>query len=59
MNLQSRLPLLLVPALMLLALPFIGSLGLVFFELLIVSLQAYVFVLLTAIYLESSLADSH
>ena len=40
-------------------LPFIGSLGLVFFELLIVSLQAYVFVLLTAIYLESSLADSH
>jgi F-type H+-transporting ATPase subunit a len=40
-------------------LPFIGSIGLVFFELLIVSLQAYVFVLLTAIYLESSLADSH
>ncbi len=40
-------------------LPFIGSLGLVFFELLIISLQAYVFVLLTAIYLESSLADSH
>jgi F-type H+-transporting ATPase subunit a len=40
-------------------LPFIGSLGLVFFELLICSLQAYVFVLLTAIYLESSLADSH
>jgi len=40
-------------------LPFIGSLGLVFFELLIASLQAYVFVLLTAIYLESSLADSH
>jgi len=38
---------------------FIGSLGLVFFELLICSLQAYVFVLLTAIYLESSLADSH
>ena len=36
-------------------LPFIGSLGLVFFELLICSLQAYVFVLLTAIYLESSL----
>jgi F-type H+-transporting ATPase subunit a len=31
----------------------------VFFELLICSLQAYVFVLLTAIYLESSLADSH
>jgi F-type H+-transporting ATPase subunit a len=40
-------------------LPFLGSLGLVFFELLIVSLQAYVFTLLTAIYLESSLADSH
>ena len=40
-------------------LPFVGSLGLVFFELLICSLQAYVFVLLTAIYLESSLADSH
>ncbi len=40
-------------------LPFLGSLGLVFFELLICSLQAYVFVLLTAIYLESSLADSH
>lgn len=40
-------------------LPFVGSLGLVFFELLIASLQAYVFVLLTAIYLESSLADSH
>jgi len=40
-------------------LPAIGSIGLVFFELLIISLQAYVFVLLTAIYLESSLADSH
>ena len=40
-------------------LPFIGSLGLVFFELLIASLQAYVFALLAAIYLESSLADSH
>ncbi len=40
-------------------LPFVGSLGLVFFELLICSLQAYVFVLLAAIYLESSLADSH
>jgi F-type H+-transporting ATPase subunit a len=40
-------------------LPFVGSLGLVFFELLIASLQAYVFVLLAAIYLESSLADSH
>ena len=40
-------------------LPFLGSLGLVFFELLIISLQAYVFTLLAAIYLESSLADSH
>jgi F-type H+-transporting ATPase subunit a len=40
-------------------LPAIGSLGLVFFELLIASLQAYVFTLLTAIYLESSLADEH
>jgi F-type H+-transporting ATPase subunit a len=40
-------------------LPFLGSLGLVFFELLIISLQAYVFTLLTAIYLESSLAESH
>lgn len=41
------------------ALPFAASLFLVFFELLICALQAYVFVLLTAIYLESSLADSH
>ncbi len=40
-------------------LPAVGSIGLVFFELLICSLQAYVFTLLTAIYLESSLADSH
>ena len=40
-------------------LPFVASLGLWFFELLICSLQAYVFVLLAAIYLESSLADSH
>lgn len=40
-------------------LPFVASLGLVFFELLICALQAYVFVLLAAIYLESSLADSH
>ncbi|GAA2000455.1 F0F1 ATP synthase subunit A [Nakamurella flavida] len=40
-------------------LPGIGSLGLVFFELLIISLQAYVFTLLAAIYLESSLADEH
>ena len=40
-------------------LPFIASIFLVFFELLICGLQAYVFVLLAAIYLESSLADSH
>lgn len=40
-------------------LPLLGSLGLVFFELLIISLQAYVFTLLTAIYIESSLADEH
>jgi len=40
-------------------LPFIASMFLVFFELLICGLQAYVFVLLAAIYLESSLADSH
>ena len=40
-------------------LPFAASMGLVFFELLVCGLQAYVFVLLAAIYLESSLADSH
>ena len=40
-------------------LPFAATVGLWFFELLICSLQAYVFVLLAAIYLESSLADSH
>ena len=40
-------------------LPFAASLFLGFFELLICGLQAYVFVLLAAIYLESSLADSH
>lgn len=40
-------------------LPFAASLFLGFFELLICALQAYVFVLLAAIYLESSLADSH
>ena len=40
-------------------LPFVASMGLVFFELLICGLQAYVFVLLAAIYLESSLAESH
>lgn len=40
-------------------LPFVASMFLGFFELLICALQAYVFVLLAAIYLESSLADSH
>jgi len=40
-------------------LPFVASLFLEFFELLICVLQAYVFVLLAAIYLEGSLADSH
>lgn len=40
-------------------LPGLASVLLVFFELMVCALQAYVFVLLTAIYLESSLADSH
>lgn len=40
-------------------LPAAASVVLVFFETLICALQAYVFVLLTAIYLEGSLADSH
>lgn len=40
-------------------LPFLASIGLWFFELLICALQAYVFVLLTAIYLEGAMADSH
>jgi F-type H+-transporting ATPase subunit a len=40
-------------------LPFAASLGLVFFELLVCALQAYVFTLLAAIYIEGSLADSH
>ena len=40
-------------------LPGIASIVLVFFELLVCSLQAYVFILLAAIYLEGSLADSH
>ena len=40
-------------------LPTLASILLVFFELLVCSLQAYVFVLLAAIYLEGSLADSH
>ncbi|AZI58157.1 ATP synthase F0 subunit A [Nakamurella antarctica] len=40
-------------------LPGIASVGLVFFELMVCALQAYVFTLLAAIYLESSLADSH
>jgi len=40
-------------------LPGAASLVLVFFELLICALQAYVFTLLAAIYLEGSLAESH
>ena len=40
-------------------LPFVASMFLAFFELLICALQAYVFVLLAAIYIESSLADAH
>ncbi len=40
-------------------LPFAASIFLAFFELLICGLQAYVFVLLAAIYIESSLAESH
>lgn len=40
-------------------LPALASVGLWFFELLICALQAYVFVLLTAIYLEAAMADSH
>ncbi len=40
-------------------LPFAASIGLVFFELLVCALQAYVFVLLAAIYFEGSLADAH
>lgn len=40
-------------------LPALASVGLWFFELLICALQAYVFVLLTAIYLEGAMADSH
>jgi F-type H+-transporting ATPase subunit a len=40
-------------------LPFIGSLVLVFFELLIAALQAYVFTILTAVYIQTSIADEH
>ncbi len=40
-------------------LPGLASIILVFFELLVCALQAYVFTLLAAIYLEGSLADSH
>lgn len=40
-------------------LPGAASILLVFFELLVCALQAYVFTLLAAIYLESSTADSH
>lgn len=40
-------------------LPALASVGLWFFELLICALQAYVFTLLTAIYIEGAAADSH
>lgn len=40
-------------------LPGIGSIGLVFFELMIAALQAYVFVILTAVYISTSIADEH
>lgn len=40
-------------------LPAVASVGLWFFELLICALQAYVFVLLTAVYLEGAMADAH
>lgn len=40
-------------------LPAAASVGLWFFELLICTLQAYVFVLLTAVYLEGALAEAH
>lgn len=40
-------------------LPGAASIILVFFELMVCALQAYVFTLLAAIYLEGSLADSH
>lgn len=40
-------------------LPGLANFVLVFFELMVCALQAYVFTLLTAIYLEGSLADSH
>lgn len=40
-------------------LPFIGSLILVFFELMIAALQAYVFTILTAVYIQTSISDEH
>lgn len=40
-------------------LPALASVVLVFFELMVCALQAYVFTLLAAIYLEGSLADGH
>lgn len=40
-------------------LPGAASVGLWFFELLICTLQAYVFVLLTAVYIQSATADAH
>lgn len=39
--------------------PFFASIGLWFFELLICALQAYVFVLLTAVYIETAAAEGH
>lgn len=40
-------------------LPAVGSIALVFFELMIAALQAYVFVILTAVYISTSIADEH
>ena len=40
-------------------LPFIGSIALVFFELMIAALQAYVFTILTAVYIQTSISDEH
>ena len=41
------------------ALTLVGGVGMYFFEVLIQALQAYVFVLLTAIYIQGSLAEEH
>lgn len=40
-------------------LPAIGSIALVFFELMIAALQAYVFTILAAVYISTSIADEH